>query len=89
MTARIDIAWKISVYRVSINGKIETTPPSVSLPCERVSEQTFIAKKPAYCSEQEKPKCKKIVANFNQAIAKVTKDGRFDAIVKKYDNYAK
>lgn len=35
---------------------------------------------------KQNPNAKKIVANFNQAIAKMIKDGSFDAIVKKYDN---
>lgn len=34
---------------------------------------------------KQNPNAKKIVADFNQAIAKMTKDGSLDAIVKKYD----
>lgn len=34
---------------------------------------------------KQNPNAKRIVADFNQAIAKMIKDGSFDAIVKKYD----
>jgi polar amino acid transport system substrate-binding protein len=34
---------------------------------------------------KQNPNAKKIIADFNQAIAKMTKDGSLDAIVKKYD----
>jgi polar amino acid transport system substrate-binding protein len=36
---------------------------------------------------KQNPNAKKIVADFNQAITKMKKDGSFDTIVKKYDKY--